>query len=222
MPNSGDLPQIRMYTHNVKRVTVCRQGAPDNCAVYAFRFVAKDFPAVPRSGEKLMSAIQVARSAVLAALYVLGALALAQSLSFSVAAQNVYKSVDEAGYITYTDRPPLNQVNGVVELVTGLDIDRTDDDTIRATNEEIGKQRVAEKQAQQIRNVENAEAATLAAAQKEERAANCKRANRRLTKYRETPRLYRETDDGGREYLSSTELDSARTEAVRSVEEWCG
>lgn len=169
-----------------------------------------------------MSAIQVARSAVLAALYVLGTLALAQSLSFSVAAQNVYKSVDEAGYITYTDRPPLNQVNGVVELVTGLDIDRTDDDTIRATNEEIGKQRVAEKQAQQIRNVENAEAATLAAAQKEERAANCKRANRRLTKYRETPRLYRETDDGGREYLSSTELDSARTEAILSVEEWCG
>ena len=165
-----------------------------------------------------MRAIQVARSAVLA----LGALALAQSLSFSVAAQNVYKTVDAVGNITYTDRPPLKQFNGTIERVMGLDIDRTDDDTIRATNEEIGKQRVAEKQAQQIRNVENAEAATLAAAQKEERAANCKHANRRLTKYSEAHRLYRKTEDGGREYLSSAQLDSARTEAVRSVEKWCG
>lgn len=109
-----------------------------------------------------------------------------------------------------------------VETVAGLDIDRTDDDRIRSGNEEFEKEVSAEKQVQEIRNDRNAEVAAVAAAQKEERAANCKLAKQRLTKYSESHRMYRDTGDGGREYLSDDELDSARTKAVRSVEEWCG
>lgn len=168
-----------------------------------------------------MRAIKVARSALWAAVNILGALALAQSLSFSVAAQNVYKTVDDQGNITYTDRPPLS-LDERLERVRGLDIARTDEDQIRAGNEEFGEQLSAEKQAQEIRNDRNAEVAAVAAAQKEERAANCKLAKQRLTKYSESHRMYRDTGDGGREYLSDAELDSARTKAIRSVDEWCG
>jgi hypothetical protein len=34
-------------------------------------------------------------------------------------------------------------------------------------------------------------------------------------------RLYREGEDGERDYLSDDELDNARAEAEKSVNEWC-
>ena len=148
----------------------------------------------------------------------LGALALTQAFLLDVTAQTVYKSVDEQGNVTYTDRPPLNMP---VETVAGLDIDRTDRAGIANQNEESRKQAVADNAAKQMRADDNAEKAGVDAAMKENRAANCEIANERMTKYSEARRLYHDMGDGEREYLSDAELDAERSKAVRSVNEWC-
>lgn len=149
----------------------------------------------------------------------LGILAIAQGFALNVTAQTVYKSVDDQGIITYTDRPSLDYS---LEVVAGLDIDRTNSRSIVSQNEEAGKQRAAENTANQIRKDQDIEKAALQANVKEERTANCELANQRLSKYSEAHRLYRDKGDGEREYLTDTELDTARTKAARSVDEWCG
>ena len=93
----------------------------------------------------------------------LGALALTQAFLLDVTAQTVYKSVDEQGNITYTDRPPLNIP---VETVAGLDIDRTDRAGIANQNEESRKQAAADNAAKQMRADDNAEKAGVDAAKK--------------------------------------------------------
>jgi hypothetical protein len=169
-------------------------------------------------GDEKMRAIQIARSVVVA----LGALALAQGLSFSAAAQNVYKTVDDAGLVTFTDRPPFNQFDGTIERVMGLDIDRTEDDQILAANDKARSQRAEARQAQQQLLAKNTEAASEAAVEKKERAVNCDLAKDRRTRLNTAHRVYRNTKDGEREYLSSAELDSARAGADSSIQEWCG
>ena len=146
-------------------------------------------------------------------------LAIAQSFALNVTAQTVYKTVDDQGTVIYTDRPTVNHP---AEIVAGLDIALTDSGAITGQNDEARKQHAAEYTAQQIRQNQDAEKAVLQAKTNEERAANCEVANQRLTKYSEAHRLYRQTPDGEREYLNDDELDSARTKAARSVDEWCG
>jgi hypothetical protein len=161
-----------------------------------------------------VSAIRIIRSGVLT----LGALALTQAFLLDVTAQTVYKSVDDEGNVTFTDRPPRNLP---VETVAGLDISRTDRDVISNQNEESRKQAAADNVAEQMRADDNAEKAGVDAAAKEKRAANCEIAKQRVTKYSETRRLYRDMGDGEREYLSDAELDAERSKSVRSVSEWC-
>jgi hypothetical protein len=163
----------------------------------------------------IQRAIQIARSG----LVTLVILALAQGFALNVAAQTVYKSVDDQGSVIYTDRPTVDQL---AERVAGLDIVLTNSGAITGQNDEARKQHAAENVAKQIRQDQDAEKAVLQAKTNEERAANCEVANQRLTKYSEAHRLYREASDGEREYLTDDELDSARTKAARSVDEWCG
>jgi hypothetical protein len=164
-----------------------------------------------------VSAIQIIRSGLLT----LGALAFTQAFLLDVTAQTVYKSVDEQGNITFTDRPPLNLEDVELEAVAGLDISRTDTGGIARQNEESGKQAVADNAAEQMRANDDAEDAGIVAAEKEQRVAKCKNANERMTEYTKARRLYRTTGDGEREYLSDAELDAERSEAVRAVNEWC-
>ncbi len=166
-----------------------------------------------------MRAIQSAIQIAMSGLVTLVMLAIAQGFVLNVTAQTVYKTVDEKGNISYTDRPTVDYR---VEIVAGLNIALTDSGAIVGQNDEARKQLAAEHTAQQIRQDQDAEKAALQANADEERAANCEIANQRLTKYSEAHRLYRQTSDGEREYLTDDELDSARTKAVRSVDEWCG
>ncbi|MCP4001759.1 MAG: DUF4124 domain-containing protein [Gammaproteobacteria bacterium] len=135
-----------------------------------------------------------------------------------VSAQNVYKTVNEQGNVVYTDRPPAN---APVEILTGLDISRTDSARIASQNEESRKQAAADNEAARMRADQNAEAAGMEAKAKEQRKANCEIAKQRVTKYSEAQRLYYDKGDGEREYLSDAELDTERSKAVRSASEWC-
>jgi hypothetical protein len=161
-----------------------------------------------------VSSIRIARVST----WTVGALLLTQAFLLDVSAQSVYKTVDEQGNVIYTDRPPANMP---VEMVAGLDIARTDADGISNQNEESRKQAVADKAAAQMRANQNAEEAGIEAATSEIRKANCEEAQKRVTKYSEARRLYRDVGDGEREYLSDADVDAERSKSVRSVNEWC-
>lgn len=145
-------------------------------------------------------------------------------LSLGAVAQTVYKSVDEQGNVAFTDRPPISQSdsNSSLETVRGLDITRTNPVAVAARNERAD----AEQRAGDIARGNRKEDATEEqAAQKQnaaERSANCDAAQARLKRYSESRRLYRQTPDGEREYLSSSEIDDARADAILSVDKWCG
>ena len=53
------------------------------------------------------------------------------------------------------------------------------------------------------------------------RVEQCKSAQERYKRYIESHRLYRETADGKREYLTDKELTEARARAKQTVDDYC-
>jgi hypothetical protein len=133
-------------------------------------------------------------------------------------AQDVYKWIDDEGVMSYAETPP----EGVDAVRTDVRYQRTDKaqlqarlDGQQAMNEAIAtRERQAKEQAD--------EQADVAARNKEASAENCRLAQERRQKYTEAHRLYRPTEDGGREYLTDAELDAERAAANQAVMEWCG
>lgn len=146
-----------------------------------------------------------------------GGLFLGLLAAAAAVADNVYRSVDEDGQVIYSDRP----VDGRWDETIELDIRYTNASNIAAkkkSDAEMAK-------AVGVREAHEAETAAEDAARQatvaEQRAANCATAKARSEKYNNHRKLYRQGPDGEREYLSSDELDAARVEATRAVDEWC-
>jgi hypothetical protein len=55
----------------------------------------------------------------------------------------------------------------------------------------------------------------------DERTANCKAAKERMEKYDTAHKLYKPLPNGERQYLTDQEMDAARAEARKTVDEWC-
>jgi hypothetical protein len=162
------------------------------------------------------NAIRIARTAIV----LFGVLCMSQTLLLNAGAQSIYKTVDEQGYVTFTDRPP-EYGTIPVETVVGLDIQGTDDEELTARIAASEEQNTADQEADQVRKQEQAEEADQLAASEQERTENCARAKRILTKYTESRRIYRNLDDGERDYLDDIEKQSAQAEATQQVDEWC-
>ena len=138
-------------------------------------------------------------------------------LATVAAAETVYKWVDTSGQVHYTDLPPTQsgaRLLGVFEreqILAGDDDSGAADATSAtydagpALEEAQGGQAAAAVQ----RDVEQA------------RSEQCKQAQARYKTYIESRRLYRETADGKREYLTDAELATARVEARKAVDELC-
>lgn len=133
-------------------------------------------------------------------------------------AQTVYKSVDDAGTVTFTDRPVEGQSQ---EAVSDLDIVTTDFEQVDAANAAASEQSKYDDAADEIRETQSQEDSELQAALADQRDAACRAANARLEKYSNARRLYRELPDGEREYLDDAELDAERADAARAVDELC-
>lgn len=136
-------------------------------------------------------------------------------------AQTVYRTIDEAGNVAYTDRPPL-QVNADRETVETLSlvvsqpkrvIAAPADEAADANEVQAGADALKTEQAMLDRERQ--------AQLNEQRSSNCNTARDRLVKYSQARRIYRDIGDGEREYLSDTELDAEREHAARAVDEWC-
>ena len=131
-------------------------------------------------------------------------------------ADNVYKSVDENGTVAFSDRP-----DAAWEETLELAISRTDPDQINRENKSDAEMATAVA----IREADEAEGAAEQANRQaklaQQRATQCEAAKKRSEKYNTHRRLYKALPNGEREYLSDDELDNARVDAARSVDELC-
>ena len=138
-------------------------------------------------------------------------------LATVAAADTVYKWVDTGGQVHYTDLPPDQpgaKLLGVFER-----------DIIVATDEEGGEEDAGPDVYDSGPALEEGASSDAAAAVERDleaiRSDQCKKAQERYKTYIESRRLYRETADGKREYLTDAELATARVEAKKEMDEFC-
>ena len=139
----------------------------------------------------------------------------------SAAAQagNIYKYVDETGKTLYTDRP----IPGAVLVSTGAQrppeaAQRASAAQQASTNNQLAasNQRIAEGQS-------DARAAAQVARDLEAtRVERCKTARSNYQQTLNSRRLYTETPDGKRTFLTDDEVVKSRVDAAKAVESICG
>jgi hypothetical protein len=160
-------------------------------------------------------------SRVLAALVMAGIGAIA-------AADTVYKWVDGAGQIHYTDLPPRQsdaRVLGVYQQESG-DVDDSGYGDGNGYPDDSGEDEASpDAPGEAPRTPEppvsdEAMAAAEADALKA-KVEQCKAAQDRYQRYLESRRLFRETADGKRVYLTDKELAEARGRAKQAVDDYC-
>ena len=133
----------------------------------------------------------------------------------TVSASDIYKWVDEQGNVHYTDRPE------------GEDPERLD---IESRPTDLARVQAVTAAIATERN-KSAEAKAAAAAEQptaeerrqetEERAIKCAAYQEQLVSYTNNRRLYKQTADGEREYLSDDEITQTRELAAQRVSEFC-
>lgn len=139
----------------------------------------------------------------------------------AAAAETVYKWVDGAGQVHYTDVPPtqsdariLGVVHqaGVLEEDEGYDYDEEggDDAATAPSGTPTPPEPPVSRQAMQAAQDDAAKA----------RVEQCKAAQDRYQLYIQSRRLFRE-ENGKRVYLSDQELTEARARARQAVDDYC-
>jgi len=155
---------------------------------------------------------------------------LMAGLSAVAAAETVYKWVDGAGQIHYTDLPPRQadaKILGVVHQGGVVDEEESGDDYDDEGNGEGDDQSgngAATAPAGTVTTPEPpvSQAALQAARNDAEKAKveQCKAAQDRYQRYIESRRLFRE-ENGKRVYLTDQELTEARARAKQAVDDYC-
>ncbi len=127
----------------------------------------------------------------------------------------VYRTVDADGNVTYSDRPDSR---GAETIFIDTSV-ATPAVASAATADNAPAEDAVSSETDQIDADVDAEptAAELAA----ERLENCATARDRQGRYSIAHRIYRNTDDGEREYLNDAEFDAIRAEATADVQKWC-
>ena len=149
------------------------------------------------------------------------AVVLVASSSF---ASDIYRYTDEDGNVHYGDRPTGAPTEERVAIASS----RTDSAAARAYMEQrYSLNQQAEESAAQStipEEVVEEEEMTRAerAAEQRERAQKCQQYRERLETFVSSRRLYRENDNGEREYLEESEVNEARDRVQELVDEHCG
>ncbi len=77
-------------------------------------------------------------------------------------------------------------------------------------------------QGDRLRREEKAEEKAQRKIDRELAKEKCAKARERYDTYYNTPRLYKTTEDGDFEYLSSEEIDALRAKEMTAISKWCG
>lgn len=155
---------------------------------------------------------------------VLGALLLA-GVAAVAGAETVYKWVDTAGQVHYTDLPPRQagaRILGVYQQEAGTiqegDSDEYPDEGDSGSPPELDPESPRTPEPP----VSDAAMAAAQADTEKAKVEQCKAAQDRYQRYIESRRLFRETADGKRVYLTDQELTEARARAKQDVDDLCG
>ena len=139
-------------------------------------------------------------------------------------ADTVYKWVDSAGQIHYTDLPPRQsgaRVLGVYQQEAGTIEDGDSDDY--SEPDDTGESPDAGDESPRTPEPPVSQEAIAAAEADAAKAKveQCKAAQDRYQRYIDSRRLFRETPDGKRVYLTDQELTEARARAKQAVDDYC-
>ncbi len=145
------------------------------------------------------------------------AIACAALLAGGIAAAGeIYKWVDEDGNVHYEDRPTGE---GQIEHVDIVSRNTNDADVrarvdayreARAVKEQVAAEAPPEMSKEEVR------------AEQQARAEKCQMYRDRLEGFLRSTRLYEESDDGDRNYLSEEEIMAARAKVEDQIQEYCG
>lgn len=141
------------------------------------------------------------------------------------AAETVYKWVDGAGQVHYTDLPPRQsdaRILGTYQQESG-DVDEEGGDDYTAEGNDAGGSPDASNESPSTPEPPISDSAMAAAEADAAKAKveQCKAAQDRYQRYLDSRRLFRETADGKREYLTDKELTEARARAKQAVDDYC-
>jgi hypothetical protein len=160
---------------------------------------------------------------------ILAALVMA-GIGAVAAAETVYKWVDGSGQVHYTDLPPRQadaRILGVYQQESGdVDDEGYDDDYAEeggGGGDDDGNDDGASPNAPSTPEPPVSDEAMQAAADDVAKAKveQCKAAQDRYQRYIDSRRLFRETPDGKRVYLTDKELSEARGRAKQAVDDYC-
>lgn len=152
---------------------------------------------------------------------------LLAGLTAMATAETVYKWVDSSGQVHYTDLPPrqgdakilsvYQRESGIAEEGEPDNGDYTDEGSDTGTGP---ASRTGEPTTPEPPVSEEAMAAAEDDAAKA-KVEHCKAAQDRYQRYIDSRRLFRETPDGKRQYLTDQELTEARARARQAVSDYC-
>ncbi len=154
---------------------------------------------------------------------------LLAGLAAVATAETVYKWVDSSGQVHYTDLPPRQadaKILAVYEQEAGYVADEQSDGgdfSDQGNDDEASDSLTAQSGGATTPEPPVSEEAIAAAEADAAKAkvVQCKAAQDRYQRYIESRRLFRETPDGKREYLTDQELTEARARAKQAVGEYC-
>jgi hypothetical protein len=156
-------------------------------------------------------------------------------LATVAAAETVYKWVDRSGQMHYTDLPPNEPGARILDIYEREQILATANGP--AGQQDAGSQDGGASQdgADGVGDAgagfdpapgagDDGAAAAAAAVQRDldqARSEQCQKAQERYRTYIESRRLFRQTPDGKREYLTDAEISAARIQAKQDVDSYC-
>jgi hypothetical protein len=151
---------------------------------------------------------------------------LLAGLAAVATAETVYKWVDSSGQMHYTDLPPRQgdaKILSVYQQESGMS---DDDDTDNGDYSEEGGDSGTRPASQTGATTPEPPVSQEAMASAEADAAKakveqCKASQDRYQRYIDSRRLFRETADGKREYLTDQQLTEARARAKQAVDDYC-
>jgi hypothetical protein len=148
---------------------------------------------------------------------------LMAGLAALATAETVYKWVDSAGQVHYTDLPPRQgdaRILSVYQRESGV-ADEGEPDNGDYTDNGAGPAAQSGEPTTPEPPVSKEAMAEAEADTAKAKVEQCKAAQDRYQRYIDSRRLFRETPDGKREYLTDQELTEARARAKQAVSDYC-
>jgi uncharacterized protein DUF4124 len=151
---------------------------------------------------------------------------LLAGLAAVATAETVYKWVDSSGQVHFTDLPPRQgdaKILSVYQQESGMSDDDGSDNGDYSEEGDSGTQRSPQSGEPTTPEppVSEESMASAEADAAKAKVEQCKAAQDRYQRYIDSRRLFRETADGKREYLTDKELTEARARAKEAVSDYC-